>query len=69
MAFSGEERGLLGSQYYVEHPLYPLASTVMMVNFDMVGRLNGKNELTMIGTGHVPGHRRAGRRPGQVGRA
>jgi len=55
MAFSGEERGLLGSQYYVEHPLYPLASTVMMVNFDMVGRLNGKSELTMIGTGTSPG--------------
>ncbi|MGC8639853.1 MAG: M28 family peptidase [Isosphaeraceae bacterium] len=55
MAFSGEERGLLGSQYYVNHPLYPLSSTVMMVNFDMVGRLNGKNELTMIGTGTTPG--------------
>ena len=55
MAFSGEERGLLGSQYYVDHPLYPLSSTVMMVNFDMVGRLNGKNELTMIGTGTTPG--------------
>ncbi|MGA8347925.1 MAG: M28 family peptidase, partial [Isosphaeraceae bacterium] len=41
--------------YYVEHPLYPLASTVMMVNFDMVGRLNGKSELTMIGTGTSPG--------------
>jgi Peptidase family M28/PDZ domain/PA domain len=55
MAFSGEERGLLGSHYYVEHPLYPLSSTVMMINFDMVGRLNGKNELTMIGTGTTPG--------------
>jgi hypothetical protein len=55
MAFSGEERGLIGSQYYVEHPLYPLASTVMMVNLDMVGRLNGQNELTMIGTGSSPG--------------
>ena len=55
MAFSGEERGLLGSKYYVDHPLYPLSSTVMMVNFDMVGRLNGKNELTMIGTGSTPG--------------
>ena len=31
MAFSGEERGLLGSQYYVEHPVFPLKSTVMMV--------------------------------------
>jgi hypothetical protein len=55
MAFSGEERGLIGSQYYIDHPLYPLASTVMMVNFDMVGRLNGKSELTMIGTGSSPG--------------
>ena len=55
MAFSGEERGLLGSQYYVEHPLYPLSSTVMMINFDMVGRLNGRSELTMIGTGTTPG--------------
>ena len=41
MAFSGEERGLLGSRYYVEHPLIPLDETVMMINCDMVGRLNG----------------------------
>ena len=54
IAFSGEERGLLGSRHYVEHPLYPLASTVMMINFDMVGRLNDKHELTMIGTGTTP---------------
>lgn len=55
MAFSGEERGLLGSKYYVEHPLYPLKDTVMMVNYDMVGRLNDKNELTVYGTGTSPG--------------
>ena len=55
MAFSGEERGLLGSQYYVEHPLFPLSQTVMMFNCDMVGRLNDKDELTMIGTGTSPG--------------
>jgi hypothetical protein len=55
IAFSGEERGLLGSLYYVAHPLFPLRSTVMMVNCDMVGRLNAKNELTMIGTGTSPG--------------
>jgi hypothetical protein len=55
IAFSGEERGLLGSQYYVAHPLFPLPSTVMMINCDMVGRLNTKNELTMIGTGTTPG--------------
>lgn len=55
MAYSGEERGLLGSKYYVEHPLFPLKSTVMMVNFDMVGRLNDKSELTVYGTGTSPG--------------
>jgi hypothetical protein len=55
VAFSGEERGLLGSKHYVEHPPYPLASTVLMANFDMVGRLNGKNELTLYGTGTTPG--------------
>jgi hypothetical protein len=55
IAFSGEERGLLGSKHYVEHPLYPLDSTVAMANFDMVGRLNDKSELTVYGTGTSPG--------------
>ena len=55
MAFSGEEKGLLGSRHYTAHPLYPLAQTVMMVNFDMVGRLNEKDELTMVGVGSTPG--------------
>ncbi|HEY2910154.1 MAG TPA: M20/M25/M40 family metallo-hydrolase [Gemmataceae bacterium] len=39
IAFSGEERGLLGSKYYCEHPLFPLAKTAAMVNLDMIGRL------------------------------
>jgi hypothetical protein len=39
MTFSGEELGLLGSQYYCRHPLFPLKDTVAMVNLDMVGRL------------------------------
>ena len=55
MAFSGEEKGLLGSLHYVGHPLYPLAKTVFMVNFDMVGRLNEQDELTLFGTGSTPG--------------
>jgi hypothetical protein len=55
MAFSGEERGLLGSQYYVEHPLFPLKSTVMMINCDMVGRLDAKNDLQIVGTGTTAG--------------
>lgn len=39
--FSGEEMGLLGSQYFVEHSPVPVDSIVAMLNFDMVGRLRG----------------------------
>lgn len=56
IAFSGEELNLLGSKYYVEHPLFPLDSTVAMINMDMVGRLvpdatTGKGKLEVGGTG------------------
>jgi aminopeptidase YwaD len=37
--FSGEEEGLLGSAYYVEHPDLPLAGAVAMINMDMIGRV------------------------------
>lgn len=39
VTFSGEELGLLGSEYFVTHSPLPLDSAVAMVNFDMVGRL------------------------------
>lgn len=39
--FSGEELGLLGSQYFVDHSPVPLDSIVAMLNFDMVGRMRG----------------------------
>ena len=42
MTFAGEELGLLGSSYYVEHPLVPLEKTVAMINLDMVGRAGGR---------------------------
>lgn len=38
MAYSGEEKGLLGSAYYTEHPFVPLADTAAMLNLDMIGR-------------------------------
>jgi hypothetical protein len=50
VAFSGEERGLLGSAHYVENPLFPLEKTVCMVNFDMIGWLRD-SKLTIYGTG------------------
>jgi hypothetical protein len=37
--FTGEELGLLGSQYFVEHAPFPVDSVQAMLNFDMVGRL------------------------------
>lgn len=36
--FTGEEKGLLGSKYYTEYPVFPLESTVVNVNVDMIGR-------------------------------
>jgi Zn-dependent M28 family amino/carboxypeptidase len=50
IAFTAEERGLLGSKYYVRHPRWPLEQTVAMLNMDMVGRLTDNN-LTVYGTG------------------
>jgi hypothetical protein len=47
--FSGEEEGLLGSQYWVQHPTLPLASVKFMLNFDMVGRLDLKAPKLMMG--------------------
>lgn len=38
MTVSGEEKGLLGSQYYSDHPVYPLENTVVDLNIDMIGR-------------------------------
>lgn len=50
IAFSGEERGLLGSAHYIKHPLFPLDKTVAMLNLDMVGRLKD-NKLIASGLG------------------
>ncbi len=35
---NGEEKGLLGSQYYAENPVFPLEKTILNINLDMVGR-------------------------------
>ena len=41
---TGEEKGLLGSSYYTENPLYPLANTMVNLNVDMIGRLDPKRK-------------------------
>lgn len=42
MLVTGEEKGLLGSEYYVNNPIYPLDKTVVNVNVDMIGRQDEK---------------------------
>src|SRR5437660_7908847 len=50
IAFSGEEEGLIGSNYYVNHPVVPLQNTVAMINMDMIGRLK-ERKLIVGGIG------------------
>tara|TARA_B100001769_G_scaffold47949_1_gene34320 strand:- start:1050 stop:2030 length:981 start_codon:yes stop_codon:yes gene_type:complete len=53
---TGEEKGLLGSRYYTENPLYPLKETIANLNIDMIGRLDPKrvdkdpNYIYLIGS-------------------
>ena len=39
MTVSGEEKGLWGSEYYTNHPIFPLEKTVVDLNIDMIGRI------------------------------
>jgi hypothetical protein len=70
IVFAAEERGLLGSYYYVSHPLRPLATTRAHINFDMIGRNEAadprviteispdtSNQFGLIGTDYSPDYR------------
>lgn len=55
---SGEEKGLLGSEYYVNHPAFPLENAIANVNVDMVGRIdqkhqNNPNYIYVIGSDRI----------------
>jgi hypothetical protein len=41
---SGEEKGLLGSEWYSDHPVYPLNSTICDLNIDMIGRIDAEHK-------------------------
>lgn len=41
---TGEEKGLLGSKYYTENPIFPLANTVSNLNIDMIGRVDDRHK-------------------------
>ncbi len=43
IAFTGEEKGLLGSDHYVNHPVFPLSQTVVDLNIDMIGRTDNRH--------------------------
>lgn len=54
MAFSGEEIGLLGSNYFAKNPTINLGDVTYMINMDMVGRLREDKTLSISGTGTSP---------------
>lgn len=44
MHLTGEEKGLLGSHYYTENPIFPLKNTVADINTDMIGRVDDEHK-------------------------
>lgn len=54
IAFSGEEEGLLGSNYFVKNPTIDTKKVTYMINMDMVGRLNSEKTLAVYGVGTSP---------------
>ena len=54
IGFSGEEMGLLGSNYFVKNPTIDLSSINYMINLDMVGRLKEDKSLAIYGVGTSP---------------
>jgi len=52
VAFTAEESGLLGSEFYAANPLYPLETTVAGFNIDAANVYGRKNKLNITGYGH-----------------
>ncbi len=57
LSVSGEEKGLLGSDYYTQNPVYPLENTVTNLNIDMIGRKDSlhdnDNYVYLIGADRI----------------
>jgi Zn-dependent M28 family amino/carboxypeptidase len=51
LAVTAEEQGLLGSAYYAQHPVYPLATTVADLNIDVVNTYGPTKDITYSGKG------------------
>lgn len=54
IAFSGEEKGLYGSNHWTKHPTVPISTLNYMINLDMVGRLDTTNVIGVNGVGTSP---------------
>ena len=52
IAHAGEEKGLLGSDYFTSHPLVPLENITADLNIDMIGR-NDSDQVYIIGSDHL----------------
>ncbi|MEC7550055.1 MAG: M28 family metallopeptidase [Pseudomonadota bacterium] len=51
LAVTAEESGLLGSQWYAEHPVYPIASTVANINMDNMNTVGRTHDVVVVGAG------------------
>jgi hypothetical protein len=54
IAFSGEEKGLYGSNHWTKHPTLPISTLNYMINLDMVGRLDSAGAIGVNGVGTSP---------------
>jgi Zn-dependent M28 family amino/carboxypeptidase len=50
--WTGEERGLLGSEHYATHPLYPLAKTAANLTLDILQTAGPANDVVLVGAGN-----------------
>ncbi|MCZ6899719.1 MAG: M28 family peptidase [Bacteroidetes bacterium] len=58
MTVTGEEKGLLGSEFYTDNPVFPLENTVVDLNVDMIGRIDPKHKenpdyIYLVGTNRL----------------
>lgn len=51
ISYTAEEQGLLGSEYYAKHPVFPLVKTVANINMDMMGIASKTKDIVVYGFG------------------
>lgn len=51
VSFTGEEQGLIGSEYYAKHPVYPVSQTIADINMDMMGIAGKTKDIVVYGYG------------------